>query len=172
MKGWHAFDKDNPDKELQDHYFYLVTHSKYETPMKAMWHSENGGTWQVLGCWHLVDETGQRHQEEEFWYSWDANNPIIAWMEMPDIFQQEFRDDQLDRIDGVQWAAGEFLNYLAETNDVTWDMDDVWNIIYLGCQLLHKRGRKVRLPTHVTKKDGTEYITDWYEEDEDADMEH
>lgn len=85
----------------------------------------------------------------------------------------EFTDEQLDRLDAVQDYAGDFLKALAETDDITFDIDDLWNLIYLGCELLHKRGREVRLPTHVTKKDGIEYITDWYEEDEPhADMEH
>ena len=170
MNGWHVFDKEEPEG-LQDHYFYLVTHSKFKTPMKAMWHSENGGTWQVLGCWH-VDESGQRHQEEEFWHSWDEDNPITAWMELPNVFQEEFTDDQLDRIDAVQEYAGDFLKNLAESDDMEFDLDDIWSVIYFGCAILHKRGINVRLPTHVTNKDGTEYITDWYEEDEDADMEH
>ena len=91
---------------------------------------------------------------------------------MTETVVPEFNDEQLDRLDGVQWAAAQFLNYLAETDDVTWDLDDIWNMIYFGCKLLHQRGRRVQLPTHVTKKDGTEYITNWYEEDEDADVDN
>ena len=87
--------------------------------------------------------------------------------------EPEFTDEQLARLDEIEAAAREFLNALSETDDVTYELEDVWDVIYLGCELLYKRGRIVRLPTHVTKKDGTEYITDWYEEDEpDADVEH
>ena len=78
--------------------------------------------------------------------------------------QLELNDEQLDRIDGVQWAAEQFLNYLSETDDKVYELDDVWSLIFHGCRLLEKRGRKVRLPAHVTNPDGTEYITDWYEE--------
>ena len=56
------------------------------------------------------------------------------------------------------------LNYLSETDDKVYELDDVWSLIFHGCRLLEKRGRKVRLPAHVTNPDGTEYITDWYEE--------
>lgn len=168
MNGWHAFDKDDPGPELQDHHYYLVTHTDYKTPMKAKWHSELGGGWEVLGC----AGDGWTETKEEFWYSWDANNPIIAWMDLPDIFQSEFTDEQLCRLDQIQEATEEYFSVLAETDDKVWDLDDIWSVIYLACQLLHKRGRKVRLPTHVTMKDGTEYITDWYEEDKDADMDN
>ena len=78
----------------------------------------------------------------------------------------EFTDEQLGRIDSVQGAAEKFLEVMAETSDKVWELDDIWNIIYYGCDLLHKRGQNVRLPTHVTRPDGTEYITDWYEDDE------
>lgn len=39
--GW-LRTKDNLDK-LQDHYFYLVTHPKYRTPIKAKYHDDAGG---------------------------------------------------------------------------------------------------------------------------------
>ena len=64
----------------------------------------------------------------------------------------EFNDEQLDRLDGIQWAAAQFLNYLAETDDVTWDLDDIWNMIYFGCKLLHQRGR----PPPMEILEGTE----------------
>ena len=84
----------------------------------------------------------------------------------------EFTNEQLTRLDYIQDAAGKFFNTLSESTDIVYDLDDIWNLIYLGCDLLHQKGRNVRLPTHVTKKDGTEYITDWYEVDNVADMEH
>ena len=79
MFEWHPFCR-QPEmhEELKDHYYYLVTHRKYKTPMKAKWHSENGGAFEVY-C----------HNGSEFWYSWDPDNPIIAWMEMPEIYHDE-----------------------------------------------------------------------------------
>lgn len=82
----------------------------------------------------------------------------------------EFTDKQLERLDYIQEAAGQFLSALAETDDAVWDLDDIWDLIYEGSDRLTKRGRRVRVPTHVTTSDGKEYITDWYGEDEHADV--
>ena len=84
----------------------------------------------------------------------------------------EFTDEQLTRLDAVQEAAEAFLSALAETDDKVWDLDDIWDLIYEGSDRLVKRGRRVRIPTHVTMPSGKEFITDWYGEDEDADVEH
>ena len=85
--------------------------------------------------------------------------------------EPEFTDEQLKRLDDIQYAAEAFLSSLAETDDKVWDLDDVWDLIYEGSDRLTKRGRRVRVPTHVTTPDGKEYITDWYGEDEHADVE-
>lgn len=78
----------------------------------------------------------------------------------------EFTDEQLNRLDYIQDAAGQFLNALAESDDISWDLDDIWDLIYEGADRLTKRGRRVRIPTHVTTPDGKEFITDWYGEEE------
>lgn len=86
---------------------------------------------------------------------------------------QEFTDEQLSRLDDIQQSAAEFMSALAETDDAVWDLDDIWYLIYEGSDRLTKRGRRVRIPTHVTEKSGKEYITDWYgEEEQDADLDH
>lgn len=82
------------------------------------------------------------------------------------VEETEFTTEQLNRLDQIQEAAGLFLNALAETDDVSWDLDDIWDLIYEGSDRLTKRGRRVRIPTHVTTPDGKEFITDWYGEDE------
>ena len=82
------------------------------------------------------------------------------------IIETEFTDEQLKRLDDVQQSAAEFLSALAETDDVVWDLDDIWDLIYEGSDRLTKRGRRVRIPTHVTTPDGKEFITDWYGEEE------
>ena len=38
---------ENQDK-LQDHYFYLVTHVDYGTPMKAKYHDDIGGFFEIF----------------------------------------------------------------------------------------------------------------------------
>ncbi len=87
--------------------------------------------------------------------------------------ETEFTTEQLNRLDQIQEAACLFFNALAETDDESWDLDDIWRLIYEGSDLLTKRGRRVRVPTHVTEKSGKEYITDWFEEEEqDADLDH
>lgn len=82
------------------------------------------------------------------------------------VEETDFTTEQLNRIDQIQEAAGLFFNVLAETDDVSWDLDDIWALIYEGSDRLTRRGRRVRIPTHVTTTDGKEYITDWYGEDE------
>ena len=39
---------ENQDK-LQDHYFYLVTHSDFGTPLKAKFHDDLGGYFEFRG---------------------------------------------------------------------------------------------------------------------------
>lgn len=38
---------ENLDK-LEDHYFYLVTHADYGTPMKAKYHDDMGGYFEIM----------------------------------------------------------------------------------------------------------------------------
>lgn len=87
--------------------------------------------------------------------------------------EPEFTDDQIQRIDNLQAAAIDFFNVLMEADDYGFLLEDVWDLIYAGADMLVKRGHRIRIPTQVTEKDGTERIIDWYEGDEpDADLEH
>lgn len=73
---WHKFDRENHNA-LQDHYYYLVTHKDYATPMKAKWHE---------GCdehWEIFVGMGRPN---EIVYTWDKDCKVIAWMEMPEIY--------------------------------------------------------------------------------------
>ena len=45
-KGW-LRTSENQDK-LIDHYFYLVTHPDYGTPMKAKYHDDLGGYFEIV----------------------------------------------------------------------------------------------------------------------------
>ena len=79
---WHKMDWEDTS-QLQDHYFYLVTYRGLKTPMKAKWHAEMGGCWEVRGIPYL------KKLSIEYWYPWEENNPIIAWMDIPDIYHKE-----------------------------------------------------------------------------------
>ena len=83
--GWHKMDW-NDTSLLQDHFYYLVTHKGYKTPMKAKWHNDMGGIWEVIGTTYGFDVG------KEYWYSWETENPILAWMEMPDIWKEDSND--------------------------------------------------------------------------------
>ena len=73
---WHEFDWDDTSK-LKDHYFYLVTHKKYETPMKAKWHEE--------GAWEIISSLCNQYDYVE---PWDEKF-VIAWMELPKCYKEE-----------------------------------------------------------------------------------
>lgn len=78
----------------------------------------------------------------------------------------EFTDEQLKRLDDLEETAAKFFSALAETDDQVCDLKDIWDLIYAGADRLVKKGRRVKIPTHVTTQDGKDYITDWYEGDE------
>ena len=79
----------------------------------------------------------------------------------------DFTDKQLDRLDELMDGAYNFLTIVAESDDLPYDVDAIWSLIYEAADRLNKNyGRKVKIPTHVTTPDGKEYITDWYGEDE------
>lgn len=92
-------------------------------------------------------------------------------MERTEINLPELKlsDEQLERLDDIEEAAAKLLSVLAETDDQVWDLNDIWELIYTGADRLTKRGRRVKIPTHVTTPDGKDYITDWYGEDEHHD---
>lgn len=83
-KCWHKMNWEDTS-ELKDHYYYLVTHTDYGTPMKAKWHNEAGGCFEVIG----VPKSLHEYDVEFVWsYESEDHNPIIAWMEMPDIYKE------------------------------------------------------------------------------------
>ena len=85
MNQWHKFDPHNP-VGLKDRFYYLVTHEKYGTPMKAKWHEDMGGYFEVLGTWN---DSERVRNGIECWHQWDEDNPITAWMDMPEIYKEE-----------------------------------------------------------------------------------
>lgn len=89
-----------------------------------------------------------------------------------DYPEPEFTDEQLGRLDELQEAAEQFIRAVAETDDIVWEPQDIWDLIYECADILQHRGRRVRIPTRVTNPAGKVDIIDWWEAYEDADMEH
>ena len=86
---WHLFSRDpmeNRNSGLTDHNYYLVTHRNYKTQMKAKWHDGPDEHWEVFACPHVKGSDKHIERVTEYWYAWDPENPIIAWMEMPEIY--------------------------------------------------------------------------------------
>ena len=67
---------DERKDELKDHYYYLVEYKNYETPIKAKWHNDFGGHWEIfIG----------NGKPNEFVYEWDDNNTIKSWIQLPSV---------------------------------------------------------------------------------------
>lgn len=62
------------DGRLKDHYFYLVTHRAYATPMKAKYHID-------MDCFEIINAPHTRV------YTWD--DLITAWMDLPEVYREE-----------------------------------------------------------------------------------
>lgn len=82
---WHKMDWKDPSG-LVDHHYYLITYKGYETPLKAKWHSDMGGCFEVLGTTRGLYgfDIGIG-----YFYNWEPDNPVIAWMELPDIYRED-----------------------------------------------------------------------------------
>ena len=73
--SWHKL----PDTEdmLRDHYFYLVRHIEFGTPMKAKFHADGEPHFEIYGCNHGAGKM--------IVYSSDFGSHITHWMDMPDL---------------------------------------------------------------------------------------
>lgn len=72
------------DERLKDHYFYLVAHKKFATPMKAKYHDDGGiRRFQIMS---VSNDIRTRHNFDDV-YSWDDS--ITHWMELPDMPEVE-----------------------------------------------------------------------------------
>lgn len=84
---WRKFDRCNHYGCLEDHNYYLVTHKDYATPMKAKWHE---------GCdehWEIFVGMGRPN---EIVYTWDEDCKVIAWMEIPEIYNEQ-KEEALEK---------------------------------------------------------------------------
>ncbi len=86
----------------------------------------------------------------------------------------EFSVKQERRIDEIHNAVYELCKVLTEKDDdLVWNMEYIGEIADVACDILVDKGFRIRYPAHVTEKDGTEYITDWHNEDHrDENKEH
>lgn len=76
----------------------------------------------------------------------------------------ELSDAQADRNDEIYEAAFEFCKVLTENPDLEWDMAFLGEIADLAAGIMTEQGHKVRFPSVVTEKDGTQHIDEYYGE--------
>lgn len=72
--------------DLEDHYFYLVAHKKFATPMKAKYHDDGD-----LRCFQIMSVSNDictRHNFDDV-YPWD--NDITHFMDLPDMPDADFK---------------------------------------------------------------------------------
>ena len=74
----------------------------------------------------------------------------------------ELNDAQANRNDEIYDAAFAFCKVLTENPDLEWNMAFLGEIADLAAGILTKQGQKVRFPSVVTEKDGTQYIEEYY----------
>ena len=96
---------------------------------------------------------------------------LLTFCEPREYKAPEFTEEQTKRLDDITNAAQGLLEVIAESNDIEYDMLDIWGLILEAAHRLQDRGRRIRIPTRVTRQDGSMYITDWFEEDEESDIE-
>lgn len=79
----------------------------------------------------------------------------------------EFTDAQINRIDEIDNAVFELCKVLTEKEDLEWSMEFIGEIAEVACDILVRKGFKIRFPVHVVNSfDSMEYITDWHEVDD------
>ena len=71
---WNKFSPD--DERLKDHYFYLISHKNYDTPIKAKWHEE--GYWTEP---FTMETLYWRHDE-------DTRDNVSAWTYLPEKYKE------------------------------------------------------------------------------------
>lgn len=66
-------------EDLRDHWYYLVNHKDFDTPMKAKYHNDG-----ELRCFQIVSHN--RYVDDV--YSWDID-VVTHFMEMPEMPERE-----------------------------------------------------------------------------------
>lgn len=69
------------DERLKDHWYYLVAHKAFSTPMKAKYHDDG-----ALRCFQIVSQDNRdirwRHNYDDV-YAW--SDSITHWRELPEM---------------------------------------------------------------------------------------
>lgn len=79
----------------------------------------------------------------------------------------ELNDEQDGRCDEIYNAVYDMCKIVADNDDLEWDMHYIGEIAELVANMLVERGEKVRFPSVVTEQDGSQYIEEYYEPEED-----
>ena len=74
---WHPMDWDTAVYQLEHNHYYLITHSYYDTPIKAKWDNKDVGHWVTLGG----------GDNNVVVYPWTEYFQVSAWMELPECYK-------------------------------------------------------------------------------------
>ena len=72
----------------------------------------------------------------------------------------------MERNDEIYNAVYTLCQIMAEDEDLEWDMAFIGEIADYAADLLTQRGIRVRFPSIVTDTDGTQYIEEFFNEEE------
>lgn len=78
----------------------------------------------------------------------------------------ELSGAQVERNDEIYNAVYTLCQIMAEDEDLEWDMAFIGEIADYAADLLTQRGIRVRFPSIVTDTDGTQYIEEFFNEEE------
>ena len=80
----------------------------------------------------------------------------------------ELSDRQSERVDEVYDAVYEMCKTLTENENLEWDMCFIGEIADFAANTLVLAGNKVRYPAVVTEEDGSQYIAEYHEEEQNS----
>lgn len=80
----------------------------------------------------------------------------------------ELTDRQSERVDEVYDAVYEMCKTLTENENLEWDMYFIGEIADFAANTLVLAGNKVRYPAVVTEEDGSQYIVEYHEEEQNS----
>lgn len=80
----------------------------------------------------------------------------------------ELSDRQSKRVDEVYNAVYEMCKTLTENENFEWDMYFIGEIADFAANTLVLAGNKVRYPAVVTEEDGSQYIVEYHEEEQNS----
>jgi len=133
---------------------------------------------------HLVDEINKDKPCELFTTDYFTKESLLATVseiikstlenimeiysaEICEKFEEEteLSQEHLERNYEIYSAAYQFIQILLEKNedDFPWNMEYIGNVTEAVVQTLNELGQRIRWPSVVMEKDGTQYIEEYYE---------